>query len=54
MFEYIYSFMYRFCHGCVIPCDETPFAFANTSLAVDWDSTTLHLQYQQTLEKVFI
>lgn len=45
---------FKFCRGCNIEYGNMPFNFAITHIAVDWDSTTLHLHYQQSQEKNFL
>ena len=43
----------RFCQGCVIPCDSDVVGeLGGQFIAVDWDTTTLHLKYLLAQEKV--
>lgn len=47
---------YRFCRGCRMECDSTPFRPGTASLyvAVDWDPTALHLRYQSSQERAHV
>ena len=42
----------RFCRGCLLTCDEKGFNNKSDYLAIDWDPTVRHLQYQSALERV--
>ncbi|XP_065190122.1 ubiquitin carboxyl-terminal hydrolase 32-like [Sycon ciliatum] len=43
---------WKFCSGCTIVCDETSFdSVATRYIAIDWDSTALHLRYQNAQER---
>ena len=44
---------YKFCRGCIIAYNNSTFNLPCSHVAVDWDSTTLHLHYQQSQEKNF-
>ena len=43
---------YKFCHGCKLECNDDVFSNPCSYLAIDWDSTVLHLRYQYPLERV--
>ena len=47
---------YRFCRGCPMECNATPFRPGTASLyvAVDWDPTALHLRYQASQERAHV
>eukprot|EP00795_Rhopilema_esculentum_P015115 gene15115-6296_t len=45
---------YKFCRGCKLLCDGEPLGDVAGQLAIDWDPTTLHLNYQQGQERAFI
>ena len=47
------SFLCRFCRGCKLRCDDATYGYASPYLAIDWDPTTLHLNYEQGQEKAF-
>ena len=42
----------RFCHGCILGCDDLPIGKTSGYIAVDWDTTALHLKYQTAQERV--
>ena len=47
------SFALRFCTGCKIPCDDALFvASPGGFIGIDWDSTALHLRFQNSQDRV--
>ena len=49
----LYAVLCRFCRGCLLSCDEQVFNNRKCEyLAIDWDPTVRHLQYQSSLERV--
>ena len=43
---------FRFCKGCLIPCNDDPWMQNSEFIAIDWDPTALHLRYQPSVEWV--
>lgn len=45
----------RLCIGCVLPLNDSPVELrpVGVRLAIDWDTTALHLRYQHTAEMSF-
>ena len=46
--------VFRFCRGCKLVCDDEELGNVHGNIAIDWDPMTLHLNYQQGQERLFV